>query len=223
MSERDRLAEIRSIMEQHNVLSLGAHTSPSFESDPRHLVFTLSRYKFVAKMFDGFASVAEVGCGDGFGSTIVAQSVGQIDGYDIEQYALEHRAQNKVLDAKMTFHQRDLLQEPLSGNYNGIFSLDVIEHIDPKSEAQFLRNICTGLAPHGCLIIGTPNATAEPYASEPSKIGHVNWKSFASLRQSMQACFENVFMFGMNDEVVHTGYGPMCHYLFALGVAPKRL
>ena len=38
----------------------------AYESDPARLVFTLSRYKFVAKMFDSFDSVLEVGAGDGF-------------------------------------------------------------------------------------------------------------------------------------------------------------
>jgi hypothetical protein len=28
--------------------------------------------------------------------------------------------------------------------------------------------------------------------------------------------FSNVFMFGMNDETLHTGYGPMCHYRLAV-------
>ena len=33
----------------------------------------------------------------------------------------------------------------------------------------------------------------------------------------MQQFFHNVFIFSMNDEVVHTGYAPMAHYLLALG------
>ncbi|MCA6302689.1 MAG: hypothetical protein IM629_12150, partial [Phenylobacterium sp.] len=33
--------------------------------------------------------------------------------------------------------------------------------------------------------------------------------------------FSNVFLFSMNDEVVHTGFAPMAHYLFAIG-AGKR-
>src|SRR5262249_34885242 len=34
--------------------------------------------------------------------------------------------------------------------------------------------------------------------------------------------FDNVFMFGMNDEVVHTGYAPMCHYLWSLAVGVRE-
>jgi len=33
--------------------------------------------------------------------------------------------------------------------------------------------------------------------------------------------FKRVFMFGMNDEVLHTGYAPMCHYIFGMGVGVR--
>ncbi len=33
--------------------------------------------------------------------------------------------------------------------------------------------------------------------------------------------FETVFPFGINDEVVHTGYRKMCHYNFVVWYAPK--
>ena len=32
----------------------------------------------------------------------------------------------------------------------------------------------------------------------------------------MRRHFNNVYLFSMNDEVLHTGYKPMSHYLFAL-------
>ena len=47
--------------------------SAVWHGDPKRLVFTLSRYKFVAKMLSGKNSVAEIGCGDGFGARIVKQ------------------------------------------------------------------------------------------------------------------------------------------------------
>ena len=56
-----------------NSLKLGMRTSMAYETDPIRLVFTLSRYKFVAKMFSGFENVLEVGAGDGFKSPIVSQ------------------------------------------------------------------------------------------------------------------------------------------------------
>jgi hypothetical protein len=42
-----------------------------------------------------------------------------------------------------------------------------------------------------------------------------------SLRTLMERYFTNVFMFGMNDEVLHTGYAPMCHYIWSLAVGVR--
>ena len=32
----------------------------------------------------------------------------------------------------------------------------------------------------------------------------------------MQKFFHNVFVFSMNDEVIHTGFQPMAHYLWTV-------
>ncbi len=74
---------------------------------------------------------------------------------------------------------------------------------------------------HAIFIIGTPNVTAHQYASERSQAGHINLKDAESLRGIMAERFFNVFMFSMNDEVVHTGFSPMAHYLFAIGVGVR--
>ena len=85
-----------------------------------------------------------------------------------------------------------------------------------------MENQCASLKSGGICIVGTPNITAFKYAKEFNKLQHINSKGHKSLRQQMERYFENVFMFSMNDEVVHTGYGPMAHYLFAMGVGLKK-
>jgi hypothetical protein len=84
-----------------------------------------------------------------------------------------------------------------------------------------LGNICQSIGPRGTLVIGTPSQESQPHASALSREGHVNCKTEDELRQTMRRFFENVFVFGMNDEVVHTGYGPMCHYRFAICTGAK--
>ena len=54
---------------------LGLMSNKRWQEDPRGLLFSLSRYKFVSKMFEGKKNVLEVGCGDGWYSRIVSQSV----------------------------------------------------------------------------------------------------------------------------------------------------
>jgi methylase of polypeptide subunit release factors len=92
---------------------LGRHGSFSFAQDPRHLVFALARYKFVAKMLQAYTSVLEVGCGDGFGSTIVAQAVQRLTCVDFDACSLEQRADNVWLRQKAKLLQHDITVAPL--------------------------------------------------------------------------------------------------------------
>ena len=87
-----------------------------------------------------------------------------------------------------------------------------------EREYLFFENICKCLTKDGVFIIGTPNITANEYASEASKEGHINLLSHSRMRQLLSKYFTNVFLFSMNDEVIHTGYGPMSHYLMGVGV-----
>ena len=212
--------EILTSMEQTEMLSLGVHASYAFTQDPKHLLFTLARYKFVAKLLEGHSPVLEVGCGDGFGSTIVAQAVDRLVCTDSEPYGLDHPAENVWLSNKATLKLHDIVESPLPERFEAVYSLDVIEHIPPQYEDRFMENIVASSVEHGVLIIGTPNITAAQYASRNSEIGHVNLKSHDSLKQTLGRYYRHVFMFGMNDEVLHTGYPAMCHYLIGLAVEP---
>src|SRR5947209_12700552 len=64
--------------------TLGLMTNQAWEDDPKHLLFTLSRYKFVAKMLSGAKQVLEVGCADAFGTRIVVQEVGALTAVDFD-------------------------------------------------------------------------------------------------------------------------------------------
>ena len=51
---------------------LGLLKNWEWYDDPRRLVFSMARYKFVAKMFAGRKSVLEFGCGDAFCAGFIA-------------------------------------------------------------------------------------------------------------------------------------------------------
>ena len=75
---------------------MGKHVSYMYQKNPKQLVFTLARYKFVSKILDGFNNVMEIGAGDGFQSSIVAQTVKQLTLCDID-------TRNKLDFKKNTF------------------------------------------------------------------------------------------------------------------------
>jgi len=205
-------------------VQLGPWSSHIYRSDPRHLLFVLSRYKFVAKLLADKDHVLEIGCGDGIGLPVVLQSVKKITAVDIEPLVItdiQKRIDSDVLD-RCDVRIVNLVTTPLEGVYDAAYSLDVIEHIEPANECSFLTNIVKSLKPEGFLVIGTPNVSADQYASPYSREGHINLKSAETLKISLGNFFHHVFIFSMNDEMVHTGYYPMAHYLFALGVDQKN-
>ncbi len=192
-------------------------TGQVWREDPRRLVFLLARYKFVSKMLAGKTSAIEFGCGDAFGMRIVRQTVASVHGVDFDPVFIDwarRAAEREGLDC--TFSQIDFIKETPSGRYEAVYSLDVIEHIPESLEFRFVDHLADVLEPHGVCIVGTPNITATPYASPVSLEGHINLKSAETLRATLSRRFENIFIFSMNDEVVHTGFAPMAHYLFAL-------
>lgn len=200
---------------------MGPMTGQVWREDPRRLAFVLARYKFVSKMLDGKQSAVEFGCGDGFGMRLVRQTVGSVHGIDFDDVFIDWAracAARENLDC--TYEILDFIANTPAGRYDAAYSLDVIEHIPAALEARYVDNLAGVLGPTGVCIVGTPNVTATPYASAVSLAGHINLKSAADLRATMSRRFANVFVFSMNDEVVHTGFSPMAHYLFALCVGP---
>ncbi len=201
---------------------LGPLASDSWRRDPKHLLFNLARYKFVAKMFAGRERVLEVGCGDGFGSRIVAQEVVELIATDIDLTLLEAaEATQPWHNSRVGFFAWDpLTSEPLDNAHlvSAVYALDVLEHVPSEDEHRWMCALTAALRPAGACIIGTPSLESQCYASEISRAGHVNCKTADGLRALMQEHFAQVFLFSMNDEVLHTGFAPMAHYLLALGV-----
>lgn len=208
-----RLLEIE---REVGVASLGLMTNQVWYEDPRRLAFILARYKFVSKMLSGQVDVGELGCGDAFGTRIVQQEVKHVSVYDFDPLFIRdvERRQDKKWRVNAQVH--DILKAPLPRRHNAIYSLDVIEHIPAEMEQRFVANLCASLSEHGILVIGTPSLESQAYASPQSKIGHVNCKSGRQLKFLLEGFFHSVFLFSMNDEVVHTGFYPMAHYLFAV-------
>lgn len=201
---------------------LGLMSNQVWHDDPRRLAILLSRYKFVGKMLSGARNVGEVGCGDAFGSRIVLQEVGKLTVYDFDPIFINDinaRATKRwAFDAIL----HDILSSPLPRRHDALYCLDVIEHIPKKSEHIFLKNLAASLSKDGVLIVGTPSLESQSYASAQSKAGHVNCKKGPELKALLTEYFATVFLFSMNDEVVHTGFSPMAHYLFALCSGKKE-
>jgi 2-polyprenyl-3-methyl-5-hydroxy-6-metoxy-1,4-benzoquinol methylase len=201
---------------------LGLRANAAWHADPKRLGIVLARYKFVAKMLSGKARVLEVGVGDGWASRVVRQEVETLVGIDIDPVFVNDAIAAMEEPWRFECRVHDMLAGPIAPPFDAAYALDVLEHIDESHEDVFIGNIAASLAPPGVAIVGMPSLESQPYASPGSKEGHVNCKSAPDLKRVMQRHFHEVFIFSMNDEVVHTGFHKLAHYLFALCVCTRR-
>lgn len=200
-------------------VTMGLTSGSTYRSDPRRLVFLLSRYKFSAKILSGKSSVLEIGCGDGFGSQLLLQEVKSYVGIDIDPIFIEN-AKTRFTDIdKRKFDVFNILQSRyksiIDEKFQSAISLDVLEHIEPASEEVFLKNICSSIEPHGIFVCGMPSLESQTYASGGGA-GHINCKTGSDLKKLIDKFFHNTFLFSMNDEVVHTGFEKMAHYIMVV-------
>lgn len=219
-TEEENWNAISEYISQTDSLQLGAYYAYMIQSDIKHMAFTLSRYKFAAKllMYMEKVNLLELGCQEALGALLFKQNLklNRYVGVDSDQRAIEWN--NKYLPDEFQFICKDLFQCEQLGkeNFNAVISLDVIEHIPTVMEDQFCKVITKSVTQDGTVIVGTPNVMLNPYASEGSKMGHINLYDQKRLYELMNKYFHNVFIFNMNDEVVNTGFAPMSCYIFAV-------
>lgn len=225
MDDSSRWSSVKEYLkaESDRTLLLGEYNSHHIRTALKHFTISMSRYKFVAKLFRYKAdiNVLEVGCSEGLGGLMIAQET------HLNNYLGIDQDEPAIIWAKRNFEQANI--KYAVGNvfdyeleagiyYDVVFSLDVIEHIEPALEDKFLFCLNKQLKKDGCAVIGTPNETMMPYASKASQLGHINLYTHDRLYRLMAKYYRNVFMFSMNDEVVSTGFEPMGCYIFAVGV-----
>jgi 2-polyprenyl-3-methyl-5-hydroxy-6-metoxy-1,4-benzoquinol methylase len=223
MSDRTKEPQYQRLLdlEALGLETFGVMSSQVWREDPRRLGFLLARYKFVAKMCAGARRVLEVGCADAFGTRVVCQDVGHVVATDVDSAFIERNRARPAGPWSVEFRVHDLVEAPVPEAFDAVFSLDVLEHIPASSEDRFIAHAAQSLGRTGVCVIGTPTLESQAYASAQSRAGHVNCKDASGLRALMARHFDNVFLFSMNDEVVHTGFYPMAHYLLALCCGPK--
>ena len=210
--------------------SFSESTTVAYQLDPSYCLWRLSRYKHVSRIISGKKEVLEIGSGDCFASPMVASTVEKLICIEFLNELVEY-AQDNV---QPLFHNLEIYNhefpsdyekiKKLSSSSNGfdaIFSLDVFEHIRPEDADQFTFTASKILSKNGTYIVGIPSLESQAFASEGSKKGHVNCLKKDQLSKHLHRHFNSVIIFGINDETLHTGFAPLCHYLLAICTNPK--
>lgn len=198
---------------------LGRFYSHQLLNTPRNILFTLSRYKFAAKLIGENKTILEAGCNQGLGTVILSEFAKKIVAVDIDPEAIKE-AKGSFVKTKINFRNIDIFKVKI-GKFDAVVSFDLIEHVYKKNERIFFCSLLRNLKSHGICIIGTPNELAKEHSSRLSSTGHVNYYSWRRLKAEMEKYFYQVLLFSVNDEIVHTGFYPMAHYFIAVGVCKK--
>jgi 2-polyprenyl-3-methyl-5-hydroxy-6-metoxy-1,4-benzoquinol methylase len=207
--EKELWGKVTALMGNGRVV-MGRRWSSRIYSDPACLPGVLSRYKFTARLATRGKRVLELGCGEGVGSRLLAEFAQSYIGIDADEEAVA-TARRNLTDAKYTFLAGNFLGRCL-GAYDTVVSLDLLQHLDPAEEPVFFDTCHANLGADGVCVVGLPNpAPASPDIP-------LNRFDDGRLKTTLQRYFHNVFLFGLNEELVHTGLLSRADFLIAVGV-----
>ena len=195
---------------------LGQNTGSILQTDPKIILFTLSKYKFASKLFGGFKSVLDLGCMEGLGCLLLSKTCKNVLGLDFYKTHIRNAKRMLGNEKNIKFVGADFLEYKMKAQFDGVVCFDVLEHIDRLQEKEFLKHCCQCLTKHGSLLVGFPSIESQIYASPYNKEAHINCKTQAEGQNLLQKYFHVVYPFSMNDEIVHTGFAKMSHYFIFL-------
>lgn len=111
------------------------------------------RYHF-AKGLVRDKQVLDIACGEGFGSSILAETASKVIGVDIQEPIVAH-ARETYRDPKLQFEVGSVTAIPWETNsFDVVVSFETIEHI--KEQAEMLAEVKRVLLPNGILILSSP-------------------------------------------------------------------
>lgn len=201
------------IMLGKRVKYLGKNWSNNLYNDPEKLSFILLQYKFAAKMASKNRRILELGCGEGIGVPILSEFALTYTGIDSDEQSIIS-ARRIVKNNRCNFIVDNFIGKKY-GIYNSIFYFDATEASNLKYEKLFFETIKMNLDENGIFIIGIPNILhKEGY----NRIASVQQK----IIDSMHRLFYNIFIFSLNEGIVHAGLLPTSRYLIIMGCYIKQ-
>lgn len=145
----------------------------------------VDRYAWAARNIPEGSRVADLGCGVGYGSKILADSGCLVIGIDKSEGALAHA--KKYFRSKAMFRQGDFdgaaeIRAVPAHIYDNVVAFEIIEHL--KHPVHFLSSYAKATKEHG--FFSVPNQEAIPWDKEkfPEHIRHYTLDEFDSLLTS---------------------------------------
>lgn len=176
------------------MLSFSAERS-NWEDENTKLVWLPHKavYEFIIK-YCRKKIVLDAGCGQGWGSALIAKVAKKIIGIDSDEASL------KIARDKFTFNnllfQKDNLEhlDSVKEKLNVIICLQTIEHLNNPN--KFLEKVVKLLKANGVLILSTPNKMSDHIPSPY----HVKEYSATEIKKLLSNYFKHVKLFGLYED-----------------------
>jgi 2-polyprenyl-3-methyl-5-hydroxy-6-metoxy-1,4-benzoquinol methylase len=114
------------------------------------------RYRFARELMRSGDVVADMACGSGYGTMLLAEQCSEAHGYDIDRGTIAAVKRRYAGRASVHFHREDLLQVSAQAQFDQIVSFETIEHIPPEHLDAIFAMFHCALKPGGRLIFSTP-------------------------------------------------------------------
>jgi SAM-dependent methyltransferase len=162
----------------------------------------LFAYEFAAATIPPGSQALEIGCGEGYGTALLAKTAHIVIGLDIDQATVE-QATAKYASETLSFRLYDGTRIPFPDNsLDAAVSFQVIEHV--RDDSGHVREISRVLKPGGLLVMTTPNRTYRLRPGQkPWNRFHVREYCADDLQSLLEPWFEEVAVRGIrgSDEV----------------------
>lgn len=158
-------------------------------------------YEFAAPLIRG-KRVLDVGCGNGYGTSLMAADASEIIGLDYDQSTVDANSLEYANQKNLQFVRGEVPPLPFSdAGFDIVTAFQFIEHIHPRKE--FLKECLRVLKPGGQLLLSTPNVK-KSLARNPF---HVHEYTFEEMKREVATLNQPFELKGLNgNDVVNKYY-----------------
>lgn len=165
----------------------------------------LNRYRFARQFVSGKA-VLDAACGEGYGSSMLAQDASRVVGIDISEESISH-AKMRYASNNTAFQVASISDLPFgAAEFDVVVSFETLEHVDETCQQMFLQEILRVLKKNGILVISTPNHKI--YKQRGENHFHVRELEFEEFRELLGEKFKYIHFFSQQNEICNAIASP---------------
>jgi 2-polyprenyl-3-methyl-5-hydroxy-6-metoxy-1,4-benzoquinol methylase len=115
------------------------------------------RYAFARGLVSG-KRVADVACGEGYGSALLAGTAASVIGIDIAAETIEHARRDYAALSNLRFEQASAVALPLpDASVDAVISFETIEHLPREDQPRMIAEFARALTEQGLVVLSAPN------------------------------------------------------------------